>query len=183
MAIESVLPVDARIKQFNSRFTALRTERDCSEGYPRDLARFKVECCGATCIVRVSGAIDFSNSRALETALADVFRAHRGIAVVSFVDCTFADCSCLSVLIRQSQLFPARLVIAAPPGGPLKRLLDIALLNAGLTVYDGLRAAKLAISPEPPAALGVLASLKSSASPRFHPEFAFGGSRVRLVRS
>jgi anti-anti-sigma factor len=139
------------------------------------------------CILRVRGEVDTSNSLALEAAIAGASQAHRGVVLVSFVECTFADCSCLSVLIRQFKTLPQRLMIVAPPASRLRRLLDLASLAAALPVYDGLRPAKHAMAPDSGDSAGAPAAWKSSekkrvrldemtftlrGSPRFQPACA-----------
>ncbi len=120
----------------------------------RDLARFGVECRGKACFLHVTGDVDISNSSRLEAAIVDASRAHRGVVVVSFAACGFADCSCLSILVRQFGALAARLAIVAPPASPLRSLLDITNLSATLPVYDGLCQAELAIASGHRAALG-----------------------------
>jgi anti-anti-sigma factor len=146
----------------------------------------------------VSGEIDISNSPALEAAIAVAFRAHRGVTLVSLGECTFVDCSCLSVLIRQHRLYPARLMIVAPAASRLRRLLDLTSLTALLPVYDGLRAAQLAVAPEARASRDSVKGWKWSeqeharldemtlmlrASPRFQLAFPARVSHLQLVRS
>lgn len=131
-----------------------------------ELARFIVDCRGTLCLLHVSGDVDISNSSALEAEIESASRAHRGAVVASFVDCKFADCSCLSALIRQFKLLPARLLIVAPPASRLRRLLDITCLTAALPVYDDVRAAQLAVSSDLGGPLGALPMWKSSEAKR-----------------
>jgi anti-anti-sigma factor len=141
--------------------SSARFEADESQGPLRRLAGFTVVCCGRTCVVRVIGEVDISNSPALENILATLFRAHRGVVVASFVQCTFADSSCLSVLIRQCKAQPARLVIIAPPANPLRRVLDRTSLAAALPVFDTLRRAELAVTADAGIPRDLLAKWKS----------------------
>lgn len=122
-----------------------------------EVVRFKPECQGTVCLLHVSGEIDSFNSLELDAAIAGVAQAHRGALTVSFVDCSFADCSCLRVLIRQFKLLGARLSIVAPPASALGRHLDITHLITTLPVHGSLREAYLAISSDPRGSLGDLA--------------------------
>jgi anti-anti-sigma factor len=122
-----------------------------------ELARFKAECQGTVSLLHVSGEVDISNSRALDAAIAEASRANEGAILVSFVDCRFADGSCLRVLIRQFNLLSSRLLIVAPPGSGLRHILDVASLTSKLPVYDSLRQAHLAIASDLCGLLGALA--------------------------
>lgn len=93
----------------------------------------------------------------LDTAIADIFRGHYGAVVLSFLDCTFADCSCLNVLIRKSKELAVCLFIVAPPASALGRILALTQLTRALPVYSSLRQAYLAILADPSARLGDLA--------------------------
>ncbi|MFY9778905.1 MAG: STAS domain-containing protein [Candidatus Baltobacteraceae bacterium] len=155
-------------------------EAGVSEPRPlRELARFKLERRGTVCILHVSGDVDLSNSAALEAAITRAARAHRGALLVSFADCDFVDCSCLSVLIRQFRMLPVRLSIVAPPASRLRRLLDVTCLAGALPVHDGLREAQLAIgsSEGQRARLDEMTFMLRS-SPRFRTE---GPRKVSLL--
>jgi anti-sigma B factor antagonist len=126
--------------------------------------RFDVKRVGTVSVVRVNGEADIFTSPALDGAIAGASRAHRGTIVVSFVDCTFADCSSLNVLIRQYKRLAARLQIVAPPATALGRILGLTKLTGVLPVHGSLRAAYLAILSDPHASLGNLANWRSQSS-------------------
>jgi len=121
-------------------------------------ACFEARYVGTVCLLDVSGEVDAFNSPELDAAIAGVAQAHRGAVVVSFVDCSFADCSCLTVLIRQFKQLAARLLIVAPPATALGRILRLAKLTSVLPVHSSLLQAYLAVSPDPSASLLELAS-------------------------
>jgi len=120
-------------------------------------ARFDTAFLGTVCVLGISGEIDLFNSPALEDAIAGAAQGHEGVVLVSFVDCTFADCSCLSVLIRQFRKLAARLLFVAPPRSALGRILDITKLTSALPGHGSLREAYLSISSYPRESLGDLA--------------------------
>jgi anti-anti-sigma factor len=128
----------------------------------RQLARFEIDCRGLMCLLNVKGDVDASNGPALEAAITAASRTHRGVVVVSFAGCRFADSSCVRVLIRQFKVLGARLAIVAPPASRLRRLLDVTSLTNTLPVYTGLRHAQLAIASIPPGSLGGLTTWNSS---------------------
>ena len=123
--------------------------------------RFDVKRVGTVSVLGLSGDIDIFSSPVLARAIASVSRAHRGTIVVSFVDCTFADCSCLNVLVRQYKKLAGRLHIVAPPATALRRILELTELTGVLPVHDSLRHAYLAILSDPHASLGNLAIWRS----------------------
>jgi anti-anti-sigma factor len=112
-------------------------------------------------LLSVSGDVDISNSPALDGAIAAASQAYRGLVVISFADCQFADGSCVRVLIRQFKLLPARLLIVAAPGSWLRRLLDLTSLTATLPVYNGLREAHLPMVPGARSSRDALATCNS----------------------
>jgi len=120
-------------------------------------ARFEATSLGTVCVLGVKGEVDLFNSPALELAIANTAQRHEGIVLVSFVDCTFADCSSLGVLIRQHRTLGPRLVIVAPPKSALGRILDITKLTSALPAHGSLREAYLWISSYPRESLGDLA--------------------------
>jgi anti-anti-sigma factor len=126
-----------------------------------ELARFTAECRGTVCLLHVSGEVDISNSAELDAAIAGISQEHSRLVLVSFVDCIFADCSCLGVVVRQFERLAARLLIIAPPASGLGRILDMASLTTRLPVHDSVRQALLAIVSGPGAALGELSTWKS----------------------
>jgi anti-anti-sigma factor len=123
--------------------------------------RFDVKRVGKLCVLGLSGGVDIFSSPVLDRAIASVSRAHRGTIVVSFVACTYADCSCLNVLLRQYKRLAGRLQIVAPPATPLRRILELTELIGVLPVDDSLRHAYLAILSDPHASLGNLATRRS----------------------
>ncbi|MGP6159253.1 MAG: STAS domain-containing protein [Vulcanimicrobiaceae bacterium] len=98
------------------------------------------------CLLNVIGDVDISNSSSLEAAIEVASRSHRGHILVSFVDCAFADSSCLNVLTRQFELLQHRLLIVAPLASRVLRLLDVASLTVALPVYHGLHQARQAVA-------------------------------------
>jgi anti-anti-sigma factor len=119
--------------------------------------RFDVKRVGTVCVLDVSGEADIFTSPALDGAIASIARAHPGTIVVSFVDCSFADCACLNVLIRRYKEFGQRLHIVAPPEAALGRILELTKLTRALPIHGSLRRAYLAILSDPHASLGNLA--------------------------
>ncbi|MGP6157761.1 MAG: STAS domain-containing protein [Vulcanimicrobiaceae bacterium] len=107
------------------------------------------ECSLALRVLHVKGDVDSSNSSVLEAAIAGAARRHRGLILVSFSDCDFADSSCAQVLIRQFVLLSARLAIVAPPATRFRRLLDVAGLRDALPVYNSVAEVQLAIACGP----------------------------------
>jgi anti-anti-sigma factor len=122
---------------------------------------FEMRRVGTLCVVSLSGEVDIFNSPVLERWIASVSRAQRGAVVVSFVDCAFADCSCLNVLIRQYKKLASRLQIVAPSATALGRILELTELSGVLPVHGSLRDAYLAVLADPDAALGDLANWRS----------------------
>ena len=97
---------------------------------------FRVEHFGEVCIVRAVGDVDLANSAKLEKAMEEACVAHPGPVIASFVDCTFADCSCLNVLIRAFRTLGDRLHIVAPPRSILRRILDLTKMSLVLPIHD-----------------------------------------------
>lgn len=97
---------------------------------------FRIEHLGPVCVVRAVGDVDLANSDGLEKTICEASVAHNGPVIASFVDCTFADCSCLSVLIRAFKSLGARLHIVAPPKSSLRRVLDLSNMSCALPVHD-----------------------------------------------
>jgi anti-anti-sigma factor len=112
--------------------------------------RFDVDCSGVVCLLRVNGEIDIYNSAELDAKIADLGREQRGEILVSFVHCSFIDCSGLRILLRQFKLLGNRLLIVAPPASALCRILDLTGLATVLPVHEGLREAYLAVAPDVP---------------------------------
>jgi anti-anti-sigma factor len=112
--------------------------------------RFDVDCSGPACLLHVNGEIDIYNSPELEAKIADLGREQRGEILVSFVLCSFVECSGLRILIRQFKQLGERLLIVAPPAGALYRILDLTGLATVLPVHKSLREAYLAIAPDVP---------------------------------
>jgi anti-anti-sigma factor len=112
--------------------------------------RFDVDRSGAACLLHVSGEIDIYNSAELEAKIADLGREQREEILVSFVHCSFIDCSGLRILLRQFTLLGNRLLIVAPPASALCRILDHTGLATVLPVHTGLREAYLAVAPDVP---------------------------------
>ena len=123
--------------------------------------QFNVKRVGTVTVLGVSGEADIFSSPALAGAIASVSRAHRGTIVVSFADCSFADCSCLNVLIRQYEKLAGRLQIVASPETALGHILELTQLISELPVHGSLRGAYLAILSDPHASLGNLAIWRS----------------------
>jgi anti-anti-sigma factor len=113
----------------------------------KGIARFNIERRGMEWVLNVTGDIDGSNSHVLEAAIAAVARQHEGSVSVSFVDCAFADCSCLTVLMRQFKLLSTRLWIIAPRGSRFRRLLDITSLAQVLPVHSTMPAGQNPVVP------------------------------------
>jgi anti-anti-sigma factor len=123
---------------------------------------FLVKRVGTVSVLALEGAVDIFSSPALDRWISSVSRAHHGPLVVSFVDCAFADCSCLTVLIRQYKKLATRLQIVAPPATALGRILALTKLTGVLPVHSSLREAYLALLSDPHALLGSLATWRSS---------------------
>jgi anti-anti-sigma factor len=107
---------------------------------------FQIEHFGAVCIVHAVGDVDFSNSAVLEGAMEEASFASGGPLIASFADCTFADCSCLNVLVRTYKTLGERLHIVAPPKGSLRRVLDLTKMSGALPIRDELSSALFAAS-------------------------------------
>jgi anti-anti-sigma factor len=97
---------------------------------------FRIEHLGSVCIVRAVGDVDFANSAALQKTMEEASVTGSGPVIASFVDCTFADCSCLNVLIRSYNAIGDRLQIVAPPRTVLRRVLDLTKMSSVLPVHD-----------------------------------------------
>jgi anti-anti-sigma factor len=97
---------------------------------------FRIEQHGAVCVVRAVGDVDFANSARLERTMLEASAAHSGPVIASFADCTFADCSCLNVLIRAFKMLGERLQIVAPPKSILRRVLDLTNMSGVLPIHD-----------------------------------------------
>lgn len=97
---------------------------------------FRIEHCGAVCVVRALGDVDLANCNDLEQAMRCASVESAAPVIVSFADCTFADCSCLNVLIRTSKTLGDRLHIVAPPKSCLRRVLDLTRMNGVFRVHD-----------------------------------------------
>ena len=97
---------------------------------------FRIEHLGSVCVVRAVGDVDLANSDRLEKTMREASVAHVGPVIASFVDCTFADCSCLSVLIRAFKTLGERLHIVAPPKSSLRRVLELTNMSDVLPVHD-----------------------------------------------
>jgi anti-anti-sigma factor len=108
---------------------------------------FRIEHLGALCIVRALGDVDLANSNGLEKTLREASVVSAGPIIASFADCTFADCSCLNVLIRAFKTLGARLHIVAPPKSSLRRVLDLTSMSSVLQVHDEIGAALLVACP------------------------------------
>lgn len=80
--------------------------------------------------------------------------------MVSFVDCSFADGSCVGVLFRRCQLLGARLSIVAPATSALRRILDVTDLTTALPAHMSLRRARLAMSSDSHASTGRLRAME-----------------------
>jgi anti-anti-sigma factor len=122
---------------------------------------YQIKRVGTVSVLALSGEVDIFNSPYLDRVIASVSRAHRGTIVVSFIDCTFADCSCLNVLIRQYNKLTTRLQIVAPPATALGRIVELTELAGVLPVHDSLREAYLALLSDPHAPLGNLSTWRS----------------------
>lgn len=107
---------------------------------------FRLENLGKVCVVHVHGECDFANSGMLEGALKSAARDTFGVVIASFVECSFADCSCLGALIRQFKELGTRLMIVAPPKSSFRRILSLTGMGDVLPVFDELSAA-YAVAP------------------------------------
>jgi anti-anti-sigma factor len=112
---------------------------------------FRIEHFGAMQIVRAVGDIDLANSAGLQQSLEVASLRNGGPVIASFIDCTFADCSCVSVLIRSFKLLGDRLQIVAPRRSVLRRVLDLTNMSSILPVHDELSGALFAACPPRPA--------------------------------
>ncbi len=97
---------------------------------------FRIEHLGSVSIVRAIGDVDFANSSVLQKTMDEASVGASGPVIASFVDCTFADCSCLNVLIRAFNTIGDRLQIVAPPQSVLRRVLDLTKMSSVLPVHD-----------------------------------------------
>ena len=149
----SAAEITQRPKAFLREGRPLRSARGRSQR-----PAFAAKRLGTVCLLDVSGEIDFYSSPALEIAMASAACGHGGAVVVSFAGCSFVDCSCMSVLIRQFKKLVTRLFIIAPLATALGRLLDMAQLRSSLPVHSSLRQAYLALSSDPDRSLGDLAT-------------------------
>jgi anti-anti-sigma factor len=76
--------------------------------------RFDIDCSGAVCLLHVDGEIDIYSSPELEAKIADLGREQPGEILVSFLHCSYIDCSGLRILLRQFKQLGNRLLIVAP---------------------------------------------------------------------
>ena len=113
-----------------------------------DFEAFRIEYFGSVCVVRALGDVDLANSNGLEKAMREASVVSAGPIIASFADCTFADCSCLNVLIRAFKTLGVRLHIVAPPKSSLRRVLDLTAMSGVLQVHDEMGAAlRVACAP------------------------------------
>jgi anti-anti-sigma factor len=109
-----------------------------------DVARFALEKRAGATVLYVDGDIDIFNSKELETNIeAAAADDRKATVIVVFARGDYADCSCLSVLIRQAALLRTRLEIVAPPGCTLRRILDLSELTSRLPVSSSLAKAEM----------------------------------------
>jgi anti-anti-sigma factor len=111
-----------------------------------DVARFTLEKRDRVVVLQVDGDVDIFNSKELETQIEAAAADRRATVIVAFARGDYADCSCLSVLIRQAALLRSRLEIVAPPGCTLRRILDLSELTSRLPVSSSLAKAEMRAS-------------------------------------
>jgi anti-anti-sigma factor len=98
-------------------------------------ALIQTEWHGDLAVIVTSGELDLSVS----TLLADQIEAvGDGPAAVSLVECTYLDSTILTVLVQSTKARDGRLTVVLPHAHRLRRIFEIANVNAILTVVGSL---------------------------------------------
>jgi anti-sigma B factor antagonist len=103
--------------------------------------------------VAIQGEVDLSRVQALEQALDDAIRASEGAFVIDLCDLDFLDSAGLSALMRARALLgqDERPLAVICPGGPVRRLFDVAGVADLLVLFDTRAEAAAALVPPDPA--------------------------------
>jgi anti-anti-sigma factor len=110
---------------------------------PRDISttgRFagsptiSIDLTAKAAVIEVRGALDIMSSQLFADAI-DVAGAG-SVVVVSFEACPSLDSTILSVLVRYARAMRRRLVLLAPKGGCVRRLLDMCGLDDMLQIVS-----------------------------------------------
>ena len=102
-------------------------------------ASLEVRYAGGHPVVEVAGDVDLANAGEFEATLELAAGADRGCVVVSLTGATYFDSRGIHVLLRFGErLATARqkLLIVAPRGGVLRRILDISGIPQVFAVFD-----------------------------------------------
>lgn len=97
-------------------------------------AIIRVERAGDAGVVATSGELDLS----VADQLAERIDALGGVAVVSLEECTYIDSTILTVLVRATKARDGGLVVVLPLGHKLRRIFEIANVNAILNIAASL---------------------------------------------
>ncbi|MDQ7827381.1 MAG: STAS domain-containing protein [Armatimonadota bacterium] len=95
-------------------------------------------------VVQVSGEVDLTNAHELEAALDRAARAEYGAVVVSLVQAVYFDSKGVRALLRAADRLATmrqRLLVVAPSGSVLRRILEIAGAPEALPTFDSLEEA------------------------------------------
>ena len=98
-------------------------------------AHIRTEKHGDVSVIVTSGELDLSVSAQLTDQIA---AAGDDPAVVSLVDCTYLDSTILTVLVQSTKSREGRVTVVLPPTHRLRRIFEIANVNAILTVVPSL---------------------------------------------
>jgi anti-anti-sigma factor len=108
-----------------------------------DVSRFEVfeEQRDGMRLLSVSGELDLATAPGLCMRLTRLRMACRPIAVIDLTDLRFCDSTGLRALLgeaREARIAGGRLSVIAPPGGAVRRLLDLTGADEALSVHDDL---------------------------------------------
>lgn len=93
-------------------------------------AIIRLERVGDVDVILASGELDLSVADQLAGRIDEV----RGAAVVSLEECTYLDSTILTVLVKATKARDGGLVVVLPLGHRLRRIFEIANVNAILNV-------------------------------------------------
>jgi anti-anti-sigma factor len=102
---------------------------------------FHVRRSGDAAVVEITGEIDFSSSKPLGEILASADVVSATNVVVSLLECTYLDSSCIASLVGAQKRLEKRLAVVVRPGTIPAKILHLASLGTFFRLSDNLEAA------------------------------------------
>jgi stage II sporulation protein AA (anti-sigma F factor antagonist) len=116
-----------------------------------ELATLSVAACDGVTVVAVAGEVDISNEAAVSNELRALVPNSAGGLVLDLARLTYLDSAGLRLLVALAARLRERqqvLVAVLPPGSPVRRLLELAGIDAAVPVFDDVAAAAARVAQQ-----------------------------------